>query len=95
MTAASRWRGHLIEWRDGQYIFCDTGESVEKTWRGRFCGRCSQPTPASGHDACLGTLPGVMNACCGHGEAEEAYVQLDDGTIIPGQAALDLMEEMG
>jgi hypothetical protein len=39
----------------------------------RPCPRCGQhPTP-EGHDACLGTLPGVKAACCGHG-VEDPYV---------------------
>ncbi len=34
------------------------------------CSHCHLlPTP-EGHDACLGTLPGVWNACCGHGKGE-------------------------
>jgi hypothetical protein len=30
--------------------------------------RCSNPDP------CVGYLPGVYNACCGHGEDDEAYI---------------------
>lgn len=30
-----------------------------------------------GHDGCIGTLEGVMNACCGHGQDSCAYVQFD------------------
>lgn len=32
-------------------------------------------------DPCLGRLPGVKNACCGHGK-EQAYIQFNDKKII-------------
>ena len=41
-----------------------------------------------GHDGCLGTLPGIMNACCGHGDIDEAYVQFDKENRIAGSAAV-------
>jgi hypothetical protein len=70
------------------------GESTARTWEERTCGRCGQyPTP-KGHDRCLGTLPGVTNACCGHGKAGSAYVQFDDWVCIRGAAALYFFEEM-
>jgi hypothetical protein len=46
----------------------------------RLCGQL--PTP-EGHDACLGTLPGVRAACCGHGKTE-GYVMFDSGLMIRG-----------
>jgi hypothetical protein len=60
-------RGHEIRFKSGQWLYADTGEPVEKE---RPCTRCGEmPTP-EGHDACLGTLPGVKSACCGHGKSE-------------------------
>ena len=53
-------RGHLI---CGD-TYCDTGESTSIE---RPCPRCGEMPTEEGHDACLGTLPGVVNACCGHG----------------------------
>ena len=42
------------------------------------CAHCSKQCTPEGHDACLGTLKGgVMNACCGHGDDEAAYIQFD------------------
>jgi hypothetical protein len=35
-------------------------------------------------DKCLGTLPGVKNACCGHGVKELAYICFNNGLIIEG-----------
>jgi hypothetical protein len=39
------------------------------------CGRCGLERTVDGHDGCIGFLPGVANACCGHGEEDCAYVQ--------------------
>jgi hypothetical protein len=47
------------------------------------CGLCGQLQTPEGHDACLGTLPGVKFACCGHGR-EEGYVVFETGQTIRG-----------
>ncbi len=41
----------------------------------RPCGHCGLPNRSDGHDACLGVIPGAMNACCGHGNIKFAYIQ--------------------
>lgn len=38
-----------------------------------YCGRCLRQVP-DGVDACVGEIPGVSHACCGHGVVEDAYV---------------------
>jgi hypothetical protein len=37
-----------------------------------------------GPDACLGWIPGVSQACCGHGNVDSAYVYLgpSDGRYV-------------
>lgn len=35
-------------------------------------------------DPCLGMLPGVVGACCGHGKKHKAYVQFEDGLTFRG-----------
>ena len=53
------------------------------------CGHCGKDRTPEGHDGCLGTLPGVMNACCGHGgNAEGAYIQYWDGSCLRDDAAM-------
>lgn len=69
----------------------DTGKPTSEGWQSRPCGACGQPFTPEGHDPCLGTLKGVMNACCGHGHPSEAYVQLDNGTVIAGEEATLLL----
>ena len=62
-------RGHFIEYdfSSEQWLYSDdkTPITVE-----RACIRCGRfPTP-EGFDACLGYIPGVKSACCGHGVSE-------------------------
>lgn len=89
MSGRDHLRGHPIELRDGVWVYSDTLEPTSKTWRDRPCGHCGRGNTPEGHDACLGTLPGVMNACCGHGDPNDAYVQFEDGSDIRGEAALE------
>jgi len=48
----------------GKWVYSDTQEDLEKI---RPCKRCGKHPTKEGHDACLGKIPGVMSACCGHG----------------------------
>ena len=80
-------RGHEIVFVNGHWRFKDTMECTAATRERRSCGLCGKPTTAEGHDDCLGTLPGVANACCGHGNIESAYVVFDDGRRLGGLAA--------
>jgi hypothetical protein len=50
----------------------------------RRCTVCGADVGADRPDACLGTLPGVIEACCGHGEPRKAYITFDTGLIIRG-----------
>ncbi len=40
----------------------------------RPCIRCNKPPTEEGYDACLGYLPGVFSACCGHGISEPILI---------------------
>ncbi len=84
MTAGSNWRGHSIINRDGCWVYADDGTSVAATTRP--CGQCGQNTPLGRVevDPCLGVLPGVDNACCGHGVRSEAYIQFTNGVRVTG-----------
>lgn len=74
------WRGHQIRKERGHYIYTDTGQLVSE-YPNRECGFCGLENTPEGHDGCLGTLPNVMNACCGHGNGE-AYIQFNGGKRI-------------
>ncbi len=58
------------------------------------CKKCGELPTAEDHDPCLGTLPGVMNACCGHENRQCAYVQFLDGFVISGESACIILEQL-
>ena len=95
MTASAKWRGHAICYNQDQgiWIYVDTGQPVEE-WKDRPCGWCGYENTPEGHDGCLGTLPGVRNACCGHGVDEDAYIQFQDGSELRGLEAGEMFKEM-
>lgn len=92
MTARSKWFGYDIEFVDGEFVFSDTGKPTAGSKRS--CGHCHKYPTVEGHDACLGTLPGVKNACCGHGQVAEAYVQLVGGKHVQEQDAVELIKQL-
>lgn len=47
------------------------------------CKACQRVLPLDGPDPCLGMLPGVSAACCGHGG--EAYVLFSNGQVLRGR----------
>lgn len=57
-------------------------------WEKEPCKNCKMYKTYEGHDGCIGELDGLMNACCGHGNIEKAYVQFFDGTRIGGEDAI-------
>lgn len=48
------------------------------------CKKCGKSAYNNEPDPCLGILPGVEYACCGHGNTKFAYIKFKDGTIIRG-----------
>lgn len=60
------------------------------------CPHCGQAR--MGHDPCISNLPGVVNACCGHGDPLIIpYLTLegDPSVTLYGCAALTVMRAMG
>ena len=72
----SKLRGHNIVVINDQWFYEDT--QTPTVGCERDCGYCGKSNTTEGHDGCLGILPNVMNACCGHGMAAEAYIQYWD-----------------
>lgn len=87
MQDTSHWRGHKIYKHHNGWRYCDNHILVE-SWPDRPCGHCGRPNTPKGHDGCIGELPGVQNACCGHGEIETAYIQYSDGNEVRGEEAI-------
>lgn len=73
IVAYSYDRGHKIIWLLDKeiWIYEDTKKQISGR---RPCIRCGKSPTKEGHDACLGKLESVKNACCGHG-VEKGYVQ--------------------
>lgn len=91
---ADYFRGHEIELKDDEWVYADSKQPVKDSWKDRPCGECGLRFTDEGHDGCLGTLPTVKNACCGHGNVDEAYVQFNDDSIIQGLLALKAMKAL-
>lgn len=53
-------------------------------WRRRQCDHCGKEWGESLHDPCIGTIDGAVEACCGHGRADIAYVSYTDGRRLTG-----------
>lgn len=87
----SKWRGLEIECIIDVWIYSDNKKLVSDN-KNRKCGHCNKENTKKGHDGCIGELPDVLNACCGHGTVEEAYIQFPDKTELRGIKALQHIE---
>ena len=74
---------------DGDRFYTDINISVDEGYRP--CSKCNEYPTSEGHDACLGTLGNVMNACCGHGK-NKGYIQFDNGIRISGYFEVERFE---
>lgn len=85
MTPRSRWRGHRIylDQTNDVWKYEDTDQPVPEN-KERMCGFCNLPTTKEGHDPCIANLPGVKNACCGHGSEKDSYIQFENGVVVRG-----------
>lgn len=61
------------------------------------CIACKAARPASeAPDPCLGHLPGLRFACCGHGSSSLCYLVRDeDGVRLGGEAAREELLRLG
>lgn len=86
-------RGNKIYKSKGIWYYCDSKEPVAETHITKPCGHCGKGYTKEGHDGCIGALPNVMNACCGHGVEAEAYVQFSKDLLYRGKMAINYMEK--
>lgn len=86
MTTRSKYRGHDIVYKNSRWFYADNNEPTINNERP--CGHCLKDNTKEGHDYCLNTLPNVMNACCGHGIIDEAYIQFQNRDIIRGEKTI-------
>jgi len=92
--AKAKYRGHDIEYiyENDNWIFSDTKTSVSEN-KNIKCGNCGKPQTSEDHDDCIGSLKNVLNACCGHGNSNEAYIQFSDKSEIRGIDAVKYIKE--
>jgi len=97
------YRGHPVVCLEGEACeryADDLTPTVDAAGIGveRPCVRCGAAAAPDGPDPCLGMLPNVVSACCGHG-VEEPYLKFhlsdDRHTGLRGDAALDYFRAQG
>lgn len=66
-----------VLFEEGSRVYEDT--MFTPWWR--KCASCERPVERGMPDPCLGMLPGVRFACCGHG-GPGGYIAFDNGTTI-------------
>lgn len=79
------FRGRPLEWINNRWVFSDTNKPLPATGgEVRACVKCGAlyPLGEGEVDPCLGILPGVDNACCGHGVKSQAYVRFTNGVVL-------------
>jgi hypothetical protein len=82
----SFFRGHPIIFID-HWVYEDTKTRAGFGFEVRPCKKCGRVFDGSNKgepDPCLGLLPGVNNACCGHGVKSEAYIRFENGVTMSG-----------
>ena len=90
------FRGHLCyidSNRDWRYI--DNDQKAGFGHEMRPCAKCGIMFEGSNigePDPCLGNLPGVDNACCGHGIPSESYVRFTSGVVLRGFNEIEYTE---
>lgn len=87
IIATGKTTSDAIVYEDWCYL-----DGVSTKEEERPCTHCGKDATPEGHDACLGTLPGVKAACCGHGTAMRAYVLFTDDAVLREQEAVQWFE---
>lgn len=83
MTVSASGRGHLtVVNEEGVWVYEDTGVPI--TEEDRPCPHCGKFATFWEPDPCLGYLPGVQSACCGHGNPKKSFIKFDNGVTIRG-----------
>jgi hypothetical protein len=74
--ATSQSNGYQTEydWKIEKWVYSDTKEPIDIP---RLCKHCGKTQTEEGYDGCLGYLPNVKHACCGHG-IDKPYIILEN-----------------
>lgn len=70
-------------WVGSRWVYADNRtDALSYSGEIRPCKKCGAVFPLDEVDPCLGVLPGVDAACCGHGVRSESYVCFENGTVL-------------
>jgi hypothetical protein len=97
ILACGYFRGHPVvevQGKDGEHFADDLTPTVDQHGVSveRPCVQCGAVADPDGPDPCVGMLPDVVSACCGHG-VEEPYVLLRFS--LRGKEALNYFSKYG
>lgn len=70
--------GYVIEYINDKWVQQDTKESADIIRPCKYCGKLPSK---EGYDGCIGFLPNVKYACCGH-DIIKPYVIFNDGRTL-------------
>lgn len=89
--------GHLVycNLNEKRWRYADTDELYDINQE-RPCKHCGKSPTKEGYDACLGKLPNVEYACCGHnGEIQKPYAIFMDKTFIEFKSREEMFKYFG
>jgi len=79
----------------GHGVYMADDMLIARNSRGQFinidklkCTKCKKKATKDGQDPCIANLPGVTDACCGHGR-HEGYIVFENGVKITGFFEVD------
>lgn len=77
------YHGHILVKEDSGWVYEDSKEPFDRD-NLRPCPHCNKELKKDGMDPCLGELPGVVAACCGHGGRgfHSPYIMFENGIVI-------------
>ena len=83
VVVQSYLRGHELIMKDGKWVYADDLSDIPANGgKLRPCKQCGRSHELTDADPCLGVLPGVKQACCGHGKQNQSYIIFKNGVII-------------
>jgi hypothetical protein len=85
VTGYKRGHKYSYEWKGLEFHLKNPGPVSEE----KSCIKCGKIPTKNGHDACLGNLPGVIAACCGHG-ITEGHILFENGISIRGNFNIEI-----
>lgn len=97
--------GNKLYWCDDEKVFRLEDGTIDQVYDEEYnlliqydnkikCPKCKVEvsTKYTEEDPCLGHLPGVKFACCGHG-VKEGYISFSNGVIIRGKFSIEYEKE--